>query len=49
MWVGFKPATARKGIIVKYGKMDTIYISPDSNEAFVKKIKELNPEIKITV
>ena len=49
MWVGFKPATARKGIIVKYGKMDTIYISPESNEAFVKKIKELNPEIKITL
>ena len=49
MWAGFKPATARKGIIVKYGKMDTIYISTDSNETFVKKIKEFYPEIKITV
>ena len=49
MWVGYKPATARKGIIVVYNKSTRIYISPDSNESFVKKIKELNPEIKITV
>ena len=49
MWAGFKPATARKGIIIKYGKFNEIYISPDSNESFVKKIKELNPEIKINL
>ncbi len=47
MWVGFKPATARNGIIIKYNKGREIYISPDSNETFVKKIIELNPQINI--
>ena len=47
MWAGFKPATARKGIIVKYGEYSEIYISPDSNETFVKEIKRIRPEIKI--
>lgn len=48
MWAGVKPATARNGIIVIYDKTKRVYISPDSNATFVKKIKELNPEIKIT-
>jgi len=48
MWVGFKPATARNGIVLKYNKYDEIYLSPDSNESFVAKMKELNPEVKIT-
>jgi len=49
MWAGFKPATARKGIIVKYGKLSEIYISPDSNESFVKQLKKIKPEIKINL
>ena len=47
LWVGFKPAIARKGLIIKYDKYEEIYISPDSNEEFVNKIKEINPKIKI--
>ena len=48
MWSGIKPATAKYGLIIKYGKYDQIYISPDSNDKFIKKITELNNNIKIT-
>ena len=47
LWVGMKPAIARKGLIIKYNKYDEIYISPESNELFVNKIKEINPKINI--
>jgi hypothetical protein len=46
LWSGLKPATARNGLIIKYKKH--IYISPKTNESFVKKILELNNKIKIT-
>ncbi len=48
LWSGLKPATARKGLIIKLGKFDEIYISPESNELFVDKILEINTNIKIT-
>ena len=48
LWVGFKPATSRKGLIVKYDKYNEIYISPKTNESFIEKILELNGKIKIT-
>lgn len=48
LWSGTKPATARKGLIIKYDKHNEIYISPDSNETFIREIKALKPEIKIT-
>ncbi|SEL30005.1 PH domain-containing protein [Parapedobacter koreensis] len=48
MWSGFKPALARKGMIVKYNRYDEIYLSPDSNEAFVAALLDANPEIQIT-
>jgi hypothetical protein len=48
LWVGLKPATARKGLIVKYGKYEEIYISPKTNDTFVGKIMEFNKDIKIT-
>jgi Na+/melibiose symporter-like transporter len=48
LWVGLKPATARNGLIVKYDKYNEIYISPKTNESFIKKILELNDKIKIT-
>ncbi|MUP46487.1 hypothetical protein E0K83_12140 [Gramella sp. BOM4] len=47
LWAGLKPALARKGLIIKYNKYDEIYISPESNELFVQKIKEINPGINI--
>ncbi|WP_316930945.1 PH domain-containing protein [Lacinutrix jangbogonensis] len=49
MWSGMKPATAKNGLIIKYGKYDEIYISPITNDTFVRKILELNNDIKITV
>jgi len=48
LWSGLKPAMARNGLIVKYGKFDEIYISPKTNETFVKRIVEINKNIKIT-
>jgi hypothetical protein len=48
LWSGLKPATARNGLIIKYEKYNEIYISPKTNESFVKKILELNEKIKIT-
>ena len=47
LWVGLKPALARKGLIIKYNKYDEIYISPKTNEGFVSKIKEINPDIHV--
>ena len=49
LWVGLKPATARKGLIIKYNKYDEIYISPKTNESFINYIKTLNDSIKITI
>ena len=48
LWSGLKPATARNGLIVKYEKYNEIYISPKTNDSFIKKILELNNKIKIT-
>jgi len=48
LWSGFKPATARNGLIIRYEKYNEIYISPKTNDSFVKKILELNNKIKIT-
>lgn len=48
LWVGFRPATSRKGLIIKYDQYNEIYISPKTNESFIEKILELNGEIKIT-
>ena len=48
LWSGFKPATARNGLIIKYEKYNEIYISPKTNDSFVKKILKLNNKIKIT-
>lgn len=48
LWVGYRPATARKGLIVKYDKFNEIYITPKTNEAFIKKLLELKSDIKIT-
>jgi hypothetical protein len=48
LWVGFRPATSRNGLIVKYDKYNEIYISPKTNELFIDKILELNEKVKIT-
>ena len=48
MWGVLKPATARKGLIIKYDKYNDLYISPETNELFINKILDLNIGIKIT-
>ncbi len=48
LYVGIKPALARKGLIIKYNQYDEIYISPNNNESFIKKLLELNGEIKVS-
>ena len=47
LWVGFKPAAARKGLIIYYNRYEEIYISPDGNDDFVNELLQYNPDIKI--
>ncbi|CAN5316271.1 hypothetical protein BH23BAC2_BH23BAC2_20870 [soil metagenome] len=47
LWVGYRPATARKGVIVKYQKYDEIYFSPEDNETFIEALLKLNPGIEV--
>ena len=48
LYAGIKPATASKGLIVRFGKYDEIYISPDSNESFITEILERNSQVIIS-
>lgn len=47
LYVGFRPATANKGVIVKYGKYDEIYFSPETNETFIAELLRIKPGIKV--
>ena len=47
-WIGLKYATARKGLNIKFDEYNEIYISPKTEEIFIKKIAELNSGIKIS-
>lgn len=47
LYAGLRPATALKGLIVKYGKYDEIYFSPDTNESFITELLRRKPGIKI--
>ncbi|MEP0213255.1 MAG: PH domain-containing protein, partial [Cellulophaga sp.] len=42
LWVGLKPATASKGLIIKYNKFNEVYISPKTNNSFIKEILKHN-------
>jgi hypothetical protein len=48
MWSGLKPATAKKGLIIKYDTYNEIYITPKARDFFIMRIFEINPDIKIT-
>jgi hypothetical protein len=45
LWSGLRPATARNGLIIHFSKYDEIYISPKTNETFLKKLLELHPKV----
>lgn len=47
LWVGYRPATAKNGLIIKYNKFDEIYLSPISNDAFIKELLNINSNIII--
>ena len=47
-WVGFRPATARHGLIIKFDEYREIYISPETNDSFIAKILELKADIEIS-
>ena len=48
LYAGLKPATAGKGLIIKFGKYEEIYITPDSNDSFIAEIRKRNPGIVIS-
>lgn len=46
-WAGMrKVALAQNGLIIKY-KYKTVYISPLTNEDFVKELLKVNPRIRV--
>ncbi|MFK7756166.1 MAG: PH domain-containing protein [Flavobacteriales bacterium] len=47
LWTGLRVATAMKGLIIKFGKYDEIYISPDSNERFLEELKKIQPDLAV--
>lgn len=47
MFAGLRPATAAKGIIIRYNKWDDIYMSPTNADAFVQALMAANPSIKL--
>lgn len=49
LWSGIKPATARKGLIIRYKGFQEIYISPKTNDSFVEKLLEFNKDVKVTI
>ncbi|WP_350292009.1 PH domain-containing protein [uncultured Croceitalea sp.] len=46
-WIGLKPSTASKGMIIHYNKYDSIYISPIDNSIVAVVLREINPSIRI--
>jgi hypothetical protein len=47
LWIGLRPALAKNGLILKYGKYDEIYFSPVDKEKFVGLLQEINPSIEV--
>ncbi len=47
LWVGYRPALATGGLIIRYNKYDEIYISPQRQDEFVEKLMSYNPTIKV--
>lgn len=49
VWMNLKkPATARNGLLIKYGNYEELYISPESNDQFIGHILKLNKSIRIS-
>lgn len=48
VYVGFRPATARNGLIIKYDTYGALYISPETNDSFIKRLLELKSDVIIS-
>ncbi|MFD0797785.1 PH domain-containing protein [Maribacter chungangensis] len=48
VYVGFRPATARNGLIIKYDTYGELYISPETNDSFIKRLLELKSDVIIS-
>lgn len=48
LYVGLKPATGTKGLIIKYDKYEEIYISPQTNDTFIDALLKIKSDIVIT-
>ncbi|MBD1391534.1 PH domain-containing protein [Mucilaginibacter glaciei] len=48
LFSGKKPSLSTKGIIINYNKYDDIFISPKKIDQFIKALKTINPNIKVT-
>jgi hypothetical protein len=46
-WTGIKPATAAKGLLIKFNTYDEIYISPEDNDSLIEALKEINDKIRV--
>src|SRR5688572_21280346 len=47
-WIGLKPATATKGLLIEFGTYDQIYISPENSDSLIEALKEINDKIAVT-
>lgn len=47
LWVGYRPATSRKGLVIKFNKYDEIYFSPQRAEEFIVELLKINPKINV--
>lgn len=47
LWVGTKPALAKKGLIITYNRFDEIYVAPLSNSDLVAAFIAINPNIEV--
>ncbi|SFT45757.1 PH domain-containing protein [Lishizhenia tianjinensis] len=48
LWSGIRPATARKGLVIKYEKYNEIYISPKNEDEFIQELLKRNAGIIVT-
>lgn len=44
-WAGVRPATAPKGLLIKFNSFDEVYISPENDSQFVAELLNINHRI----
>lgn len=47
-WTGIRPATALRGLMIKFNSFDEIYISPESDTQFIEVLTKINNRIVVT-